>query len=177
MPAHLRLAPEKGEIDELLRRSRMVGVRFPVCGPGVLTGLYVVRPASYTLASVSRKQRAQVIRGLERCEIRRVERDELTTAGILLNRDTMKRQKRYDPELDDPRRWARFVDAVYACPAFEVIGAYVDGRLAAYMICYREGSWLHLLYKMCRTEELEHHPRSSSAMSWVAIPDSIPQAN
>jgi len=155
---HLRLDPEKGEIEELLRRSRIVGVRFPVCGPGIPTGLYVVRPASYTLASVSRKQRTNVIRGLERCEIRRVEQDELTTAGILLNRDTMKRQKRHDPELDDPRRWAHFVGAVYACPSFSVTGAYVDGRLATYLICCQEGPWLHLLYKMSRTEELPHCP-------------------
>ena len=167
IPTHLRLDPEKGEIEELLRRSRIVGVRFPVCGPGIPAGLYVVRPASYTLASVSRKQRANVIRGLERCEIRRVEQDELTTAGILLNRDTMKRQTRHDPELDDPRRWAHFVSAVYACPSFEVTGAYVDGRLATYVICYREGSWLHLLYKMSRTEELEHRP--NHALDYAVI--------
>jgi hypothetical protein len=158
MPAHLRLDPEKGEIEELLRRARIVGVRFPVCGPGIATGLYVARPATYTMASVHRKQRANVIRGLERCEIRRVEQDELTTVGILLNRDTMKRQKRHDPELDDPRRWARFVGAVYACPSFSVTGAYVDGRLATYVICCREGPWLHLLYKMSRAEELAHCP-------------------
>ena len=158
MPTHLRLDPEKGEIEELLRRARIVGVRFPVCGPGIATGLYVARPATYTMASVHRKQRANVIRGLERCEIRRVEQDELTTVGILLNRDTMKRQMRHDPELDDPRRWAHFVGAVYACPSFSVTGAYVDGRLATYLICCQEGPWLHLLYKMSRTEELPHCP-------------------
>ena len=183
IPAHLRLDPEKGEIEELLRRSRIIGVRFPVCGYGIPTGLYVVRPASYTLASVSRKQRANVVRGLEHCEIRRVERDELNTTGILLNRDTMKRQKRHDPELDDPRSWARFVGAVYASPAFSVTGAYVDGRLAAYVICYREGSWLHLLYKMCRTQELWHYPnhaldyglirRAADDPSVLAIANSI----
>lgn len=167
MPTHLRLDPEKGEIEELLRRARIVGVRFPVCGPGIPTGLYVVRPATYTIASVSRKQRSQVIRGLERCEIRRVEQGELTAAGILLNRDTMKRQRRHDPELDDPQRWAHFVGAVYDCPAFSVTGAYVDGRLAAYVICYREGSWLHLLYKMSRTEELRHSP--NHALDYAVI--------
>jgi hypothetical protein len=154
---HLQLDPQEGEMEELLRRKRLAGVRFPVRGPGIPAGLYVVRPSGYTLASVNRKQRGHVKTGLERCEIRGVSQDELSADGIRLNRDTMERQARRDAEFADPRSWARFVRAVYACPAFHVTGAYVDARLAAYLISYREGAWLHLLYKNSGTAELAHY--------------------
>jgi hypothetical protein len=158
LPCHLQLDPQAGEMEEVLRRGKVAAVRFPVRGPGIPAGLYVVRPSGYTLGSVNRKQRGHVKTGLERCEIRRVEQDELREAGIALNRDTMGRQGRHDPEFADPRSWARVVRAVYACPAFEVTGAYVDARLAAYLISYREGPWLHLLYKTSRTADLAHYP-------------------
>jgi hypothetical protein len=145
-------------MEELLRLGKVAGVRFPVRGHGIPAGLYVVRPSGYTLASVNRKQRGHVKTGLERCEIREVNQDELTADGILLNRDTMERQARHDAEFADPRSWARFVRAVYACPAFHVTGAYVDARLAAYLISFQEGPWLHLLYKNSRTADLAHYP-------------------
>jgi hypothetical protein len=167
LPCHVQLEPQEGEIEELLRMGRLAAVRFPVRGPGLPTGLYVVRPSAYTLVSVCRKQRGHVKTGLEHCEIRDVAQDELLAAGIQLNRDTMDRQARYDPEFAEPRSWHRFVRAVYACPAFHVTGAYVNARLSAYLISFQENPWLHLLFKMSRTEDLQHFP--NHALDYAVI--------
>ena len=53
--------------------------------------MYVCRPQNYGIHSVDRRQRGKVRRGLEICEIRTVDPDELLRAGICLNRETMQR--------------------------------------------------------------------------------------
>jgi hypothetical protein len=58
----------------------------------------------------------------------------------------------------EPARWAAFVGAVEKTPGMTVDGAYVDGRLSAYIISCREGEWMHLIYKMSRAADLEHYP-------------------
>jgi hypothetical protein len=83
-----------------------------------------------------------------------VDPDELLRAGICLNRETMQRQERFDPEFGDEAGWKRFVNAVRQCPEIEVTGAYVDGSLSAYVLACREDGWLHLLLQMSRTQEL-----------------------
>ena len=144
---------------DILRRHRIVAVRFPSKEmPGIPQGMYVRRPAGYDLGAVSRKQRGHVLRGLEACEIRDVDPDELLAVGIELNRDTLARQSRQDPELVEPARWKLFVDAVCNSPGMSVRGAYVNGRLASYLIFCKDSGWLHLMFKMSRSADLAHYP-------------------
>lgn len=159
VPYQLRLDPDAQEADDFLRSHRAVGIRFPsLCTPGVASGLYVCRRKPYAIESVHRKQRYRVRRGLERCRIRQVEESELLTQGLRLNLDTMHRQGRYDSEFGDPRRWRCLVGAVRRCPPVVPVGAFVGGRLAAYMITCREDGWLHILHQMSSAEHLDDFP-------------------
>ncbi|MDP3001016.1 MAG: hypothetical protein Q8N47_26275, partial [Bryobacterales bacterium] len=146
-----------GEVEEVLKRARVTCVRSPsLVAPGAPSGLYICKPQGYGFEAVSRKQRAHVRAGLDRCEVRAVDPDELEREGLELNTDTMKRQSRYDPEFGDPRNWKRFVDAVRQSPAITVRGAYLNGRLSAYTVLCREEGWLQMLVKMSRTADLAH---------------------
>jgi len=95
-----------------------------------------------------------VLHGLENCQLRRVGPEELRVEGIHLNRQTMERQGRYDPEFGDAARWSRFVDAITQCPEMSVTGAFVNGRLSTYIVGCLDDGWLHLLYKMSRSEDM-----------------------
>jgi hypothetical protein len=105
-----------------------------------------------------RNFRQKVRRGLERCEVRRVEHDELVGQGMALNLETMGRQGRFDPEFGERKQWERLVDAIDAVPAMAAVGAFIDGRLAAYVVTCREDGWLHLVHKMSRVADLENCP-------------------
>jgi hypothetical protein len=139
---------------DILRSKNIRALRFGArSGPGMESGIYCCDPRGYGLRSLRRACRDNVLRGLDRCEIREVGADELLEEGIEMNLETMHRQHRFDPEFGDPAQWRRFVDAVRRSPDVTVTGAYVNGRLSVYGVCCQDGGCLHLLHKMGRTGE------------------------
>jgi hypothetical protein len=168
-PTHLKLEITAEEAREAMHAGRAFGLRFPSDTlPGMPGGHYIIRdPGSYSLQSVDRRQRSHVNQGLERCEIRPMDPDELFEKGYELNRDTLERQSRADATFLDPRQWRALVDAVRNAPGMMIRGAYANGRLSAYMIGCRDGEWLHLLYKMSRTSDLQCSPNHAIDYSVV----------
>jgi hypothetical protein len=159
LPFQLHLDAGPGEVRSILAVTKSRGLRFPSANqPGLASGTYVCRPAAYDLHAVSRKQRSHVTHGMEVCEFRNVDADELLREGMALNRDTLERQQRQDERFLDPARWTSFVDAVRRSPGVTVHGAYIGGRLSAYMVSCRDAGWLHLMFKMSRAADLEHYP-------------------
>ncbi len=167
LPFQLKLDLGPEEAADILRRARILGLSFPSARPGLPAGHYAIRPEGYDLSSVSRKQRLHVTRGLEACELRPLDPDELLRKGMALNRDTLSRQSREDATFLDPRRWKAFVAAVGQCPGVAIHGALVEGRLATYLISCRDGEWLHLIYKMSSTAEREHYPNHALDFSII----------
>jgi hypothetical protein len=82
----------------------------------------------------------------------------LLEQGLELNRSTMTRQGRYDPEFGEPKQWERLVEALFACPEVSCPAAVCGRRLAAYMVVCRERNWLHILHQMSREEDLPSFP-------------------
>jgi len=143
------------ELGKALRSARAAAVRyFTQAQPGLPCNVFVISPAGYSLARVHGTHRKLIRRGLGRTECRILDPDELLALGLEVNLDAMARQGRFEPEFGEPARWKRFVSAVRRCPEVSVLGAFVDGRLASYHVNCRDGDWLHLLYKMNRTEDL-----------------------
>jgi hypothetical protein len=99
-------------------------------------------------------------------ELRSMAPGELLREGLVLNRETLARQRRSSPEFSEPARWARFVEAVRACPEVRVFGAFVEGRLATYAITCQDGTWVHGIIKMQRTEDLRRNT-SSALDAWI----------
>ncbi len=158
-PHQVSLDPSPEELAKLMRRTRSLCLRYNSAQKnGLPGGLYVIRDKKFGLDSVQKRARSKVRRSLQRCEVLPVDPDLLLREGVQLNLDTMARQKRYEPEFADPKRWQRLVDAIRICPAVSVTGAFVDGRLASYGILLRENKWIQLLYQMSRTADLHHYP-------------------
>lgn len=159
IPFHEPCDPSAGDLRRVMRSARALGVRYPSLNQaGHPSGIYVCRHTRYDLSSVHPKQRAPVRRGLEACEIRPIEELQLLVEGFECNLDTMQRQNRFEAEFGDRRQWKRLVEAVKQCPSIQAIGAFIDGRLAAYAITYREDGWFHILHQMSRKNFLSQHP-------------------
>lgn len=159
IPNHLLLEPEPGEVEQVLRRGGGLLARYPSRGSGGLVGgRYVCRDPNFDLSSLGKQRRKDVRRGLRNCEIRLVTLEELLGQGLTLNRDTMARQHRFDPEYGDVRHWETFVEAVVCSPAVVVIGAFIGRRLASYVTLVQDGDAIHLLDRMTRTKDLKMFP-------------------
>ena len=156
-PLHISIDPAPGELDSLLRSNRALCLRYSSARPrGLAGGLYVVREKKFGFANVHSKVRGKLRRGLERCEVKAVDADLLAREGLRINRETMDRQNRFEPEFGDPKRWKRFVEAIRLSSNVSVLGAFVDGRLHSYGVLHREDSWIYLLYQMSLTSALQH---------------------
>ncbi|HEY3838190.1 MAG TPA: hypothetical protein VGL72_16535 [Bryobacteraceae bacterium] len=142
----------------ILRKAGVLGIRFPAAdGRGIASGLYVLRPADYSLQSVSRKQRGQVRQGLENCEIRLIDADELAAQGLELNQETLERHGRSDEMFLNPRQWKQFARAVGDSPGMLAWGAFFEARLSTYIVGCRDAGWLHLLYKASRNADMAQY--------------------
>jgi len=167
LPFQLQVDIGPEEAREVLQGARVWGLSFPSPRSGLPGGHYVIRPQGYDLGTISRKQRGHVTRGLEDCELRLLDADELLRLGPPLNRETLTRQMREDDTFENPAKWKAFVKAVAQCPGMAIHGAFVDGRLATYLISCRDGQWLHLIYKMSTRAEQDHYPNHALDFSII----------
>jgi hypothetical protein len=159
LPYQTMLNPDPAELSRVIRDTGAFGARFPsLTWSGLDSGLYVMRKCNYNLASLHAKHRPRVRHALQRFDVRPAGKNELLQQGLELNLGTMARQKRYDPEFGEPRRWARLVEAAFVCPEISFPAAFSGTRLAAYMITCREEKWLHILHQMSRQEDLPDFP-------------------
>jgi hypothetical protein len=158
LPYQRTVDPPCNALDDFLRSERATGARFPSDNrPGLPGGCYVFSDASYDIASVHPKVRARVRRGLENFEFGPIDSAMLLEQGPQLNRDTMQRQGRYDPEFGEPARWRNLVKAIEDSPGVTVYGAHTKDRLAAFMVTCLDDGWLQILHQMSSMAELPLH--------------------
>jgi hypothetical protein len=159
LPYESMLNPDPEEVRRMIRETGAFGARFPsLSWTGLESGLYVLRKGSYTIESLHPKHRPRVRRALQCFEVRPAEKSELLDQGWALNMSTMARQGRHDPEFGDRRRWAKLVEAAFACPEITFPAAFCGRRMAAYMATCREQKWLQILHQMSRQEDLPDFP-------------------
>ena len=180
LPYQAMLNPDPAELRRMISETGACGARFPsVNWTGLKSGLYVLRNRSYDLGSLHPKHRPRVRHALQCFEVRLATKSELLKQGWELNLSTMARQGRYDPEFGERQRWARVVEAAFACPGISFPAAFSGNRLAAYMTTCREQGWLHILHQMSRQEDLANFPNhlltytvtkeaaADTALDWV----------
>lgn len=172
--AHIYMSfPFQREIDpKSLNISKVLGMdglaaRF-ACAPDAGRPSYrlVCDLADYGLSSLSQKARNQTKRGLERCEVRPVEANELLGHGIRLNRDTMERQGReISKGFDD--YWMKYFSTALKADGADVWGAFVDGELAAYLVSFRMEGCAHILIVRSDSRHLNLYPNNALLFTYI----------
>jgi hypothetical protein len=164
IPFHRTISPLGGELSELLRRGRAIGVRYasPLAGSGRLSYQIVCDQRPYEIEALSPNNRSKVRRGLRRCEIERVDCRVIATQGRQAHLDTMRRQGR---SRSDPRRapeiWSRYWEAAASTEGMEAWGAFVDRKLAAYLLTVRLEDRIEFLVARSSAEHLNHYPNNA----------------
>ncbi len=159
LPYEGMLDPDPAELREMICAAGARGARFAsLRWNGLPSGLYLLKRGPYSLETIHIKHRPRVRQGLKSLEIRPADKKELLEQGLDVNRSTMVRQGRFDPEFGHERSWRRLVEAAFACPEVSVPAAFAGKRLSAYMITCRENGLLHILHQMSRGDDLNLYP-------------------
>ncbi len=154
-PFHWLIQPSEEELEQLLRRSRAIALRYSVMldAPEGMASYHVVcEDPGFDLSSLPRQARQNINRGLAYAKIEQIPVSRLAKEGWPLRQDTLARQGRSGAETQ--KWWDRLCMSALDLPGFECYGATRHGELIAsvlgfrcddsYIIPYAQSSSAHL---------------------------------
>lgn len=160
IPFHRRLAPASHELRGLFRSGPAALLRHPAVADAGAGGIFLCDARPYDFLVLHSKARNQTRRALERCAVERMTFTDLATRGHALNIATLERQGR-DTRSFTPEKWRRYCRASDATADFETWGAFVDGTLAAFMVCALVEGHYSILHQSSATEFLDSQPNNA----------------
>lgn len=161
IPYHRLINPKQEELDHLLKVSGAWGLRFPtgVGNCGFLSKLEICDHFGYELEFLKHKFRNRVVKGERHCEIRSISIQELRIEGYKLNLSTLKRQNRNDPKAN-LNYWHKICDGLEKSNGVNILGAYFQDRLAAYVVILETPSMTEMIIQNSDSELLSYCPNN-----------------
>jgi hypothetical protein len=162
IPYHKVAEPSAAEIRRLFFKHFSLLIRFfSESRHGTLPGhIWVCDCRDYGLASLDTNTRSKVRRGLKRNAVERVDFAFLAQAGWELILDTAGRQARNADFVDQPA-WARYCAAAAGIQDFEAWGAFLSGRLVAFLVGAKVDGYCYILHQASRTADLKDYPNNA----------------
>jgi hypothetical protein len=126
------------------------------------------------LPALEKKARNQTRRGIENCQIEQLGFADLAEHGARLNEETCQRQGR-NARAVVGRAWQRYCEAASQIADFEAWGAFVDGRLGAFMVAALVEDHFSILHQSSATDALPHYPNNALTFTVTKLKMSCPQ--
>jgi hypothetical protein len=140
IPCNVVVEASSADLSRLLRDTgRLVAVAVSPAGTGVASSDFWMRDRGYSLASLQRQFRQQVIRHGPDCDVRVVPWDELGRCGLAVNRDTMERRGLKMQRCTSATGWAEICAVAADVPGLEATGCFIAGSLAAFLVSWTVG--------------------------------------
>jgi hypothetical protein len=135
IPFHRSISPDKEEMRDFFRQSGAFAARYLTAGDvrDADKSIWICNHKDFDLSYVHKHARRGVRRGLERCEIRKLEFSWLEKPGMPLIKDTLMRQNRQESSVTD-EEWNRFCSAAQSYEDVQAWAAFADGELASFII-------------------------------------------
>lgn len=129
--------------------------------------------SGYDLKLLSAAKRNQIRQGLRQVEVRRLDDiRELVEQGPEINRSNLTRWGGDRRGYLDERMWRQTIERTHALGARETWGAYVNGRLVAYLRAYVLDGTVYITQRRSHTEYLRYRPNDALThtviMDWQA---------
>lgn len=161
IPYHCLIEPKQEELENLLQTSGAWGLRFPtgVDNFGFFSKLEICDHFGYDLQFLNKKFRNRVNKGLKNCVVKPVNMEELRDRGYKLNLLTLERQKRNDPRAN-LNYWKRICDGLEKCDGVNILGAYFQDRLAAYVVILETPSMAEMIIQNSDSSLLSYCPNN-----------------
>ncbi|MCA9059835.1 MAG: hypothetical protein KDA85_15110, partial [Planctomycetaceae bacterium] len=127
---------------------------------GVSSFRIICDDPNYDFPALRSRTRTQVRRGLEECQVERIDFETLRKHAIQLNADTLMRQGRRVPA-NLERYWTKYYEAAALTDGAETWGAFVEGQLAAYLISFTIEDVANLLILRSALDHLKKFPNNA----------------
>lgn len=140
IPCNVVVQASQRDVSQLLRDSgRLVALAVIADATGVDSSDFWMRDRTYSLESLQRQFRQQVVRHGPECDVRVVPWDELGSCGLRVNQDTMERRGLKMHRCTSATGWAEICAAAADVPGLEATGCFVAGTLAAFLVSWTVG--------------------------------------
>lgn len=160
------LSPDAIDLKVILESDGWAA-RFPCdLAEGRASYRIIADQPDYDLMSLSGKARNQTRRGLENCEVRPVDFQELLTHGMPLNRETLERQGRSIPATFESH-WKQYYKHAALSDGAQAWGVFVENNLAAYLIAFVMDDVAHILIMRSSRSYLKQYPNNALLYSYL----------
>lgn len=169
MPLYETAPPQAQELEALFDQHRLLGINYAaeVGCKGKISHNYLVRDQNYSMNNLSTNCRRNVQKGLNSCQIRPMNFDELYHLGMPLNLDTLSRQGRSEQLFSNDNQWKRLCRAGKELDQIEAWGAFIQNELGSYIITTRLGPVVSVLFSHSRTSLLTSRPSPALYFSMI----------
>ncbi len=120
---------------------------------------------NYNLSSLKSEARRKVLRGLENCQVRKLDKSDLSILleeGLKINQSALTRQKRVGQDVfRDAEKWGRLLEAYKSMSEVRIYGAFFQNQLCAYLVIFQFGSKALYLHSLSATEFLRYYPNNA----------------
>ncbi|MBN1430543.1 MAG: hypothetical protein JXB07_19385 [Anaerolineae bacterium] len=151
-PYHWLIKPSSVELQTLFFEHKAVGLRYSTlwdAPEGIASYHVVFERREYPLASLPKKARHDVQRGMKTATIEPISFSRLAEEGWELRLETLQRQGRETAESQS--WWQQLCLSADDLPGFETWAAIVEGQLAASLIAVTCDDCCSILYQQSRT--------------------------
>jgi hypothetical protein len=166
-PYYKLISPSEDELRALVEERKLFAIRFPTSIDkfGFISNRVINTNKNYDFSSMHQKARNQTRRAMENCKVEQIEFDYLRIHGLALNEDTAKRQGR-ESQYAYEEYWQKYCMAAKAVDGVSAWGAFVDDRLAAFLIAVEADDWVEWIVNHSSTELRNRYP--NNALAFVA---------
>lgn len=167
LPNYKLIEPSESELKSLMDKYKLRAIRFPtpLSAYGFVSSITVNTDKNYDMPSLHQKARNQTRRGLENCKVERLDFDWLIENGLPLNISTAQRQGR-ESYYADSAYWRKYCQAAKAVDGVTAWGAFIEGRLATFLISVTaEGNWQEWIVNHSLTELRNKYPNNALAFT------------
>lgn len=155
-PYHRLIDPSDAELAEMFSRQRALALRYWLpaeSGRGCPSYAIVCEAANYDLAMLGHRTRKNVRLGLRNCTVEPISFQRVVDEGWELRQDTLNRQRRQLNIGQGP--WRSGFLAAGELPGFQAWGAYVNRRLAAYLVTFQMDDCISVVDQKSHREFLD----------------------
>jgi len=162
LPVHRFVDPSQAEIAKVLMLGPALAVRYPKLpeAGGPRGGMFVCYDRDYDFGSLSQNVRSRTRRGLARCRIAQISFEYLSTHGYALTEETTLRQMGKKPN-SSLEEWQRFCSNAGRLPDFEAWGAFVEDRLATFIVAMLVEDCYYIHLQKSASDLLKFYPNNA----------------
>jgi len=166
IPNYKQVKPTDAEITELMQKYNLRALRYPTeLGEyGFVSNIAVNTNPDYDLSCQHQKARNQTRRGLENCKVEEIGFDFLAEDGLALNQETAQRQG-FDNLYANPDYWQQYCEAASNSPGVSAWGAFVEDKLAAFLISVEVEDWAEWIVNHSSTALRNKCPNNALAFT------------